>query len=312
MRQFASITGTDEILAQSILQDVKWNLESALNVFFGGSQYLEERPGDEESPKDHEAASTKSSRSPTDIQGLEVSLLSWNIDGLDGNSLATRMKAVYFVIKSANADFVFLQEVVEREINTFQKLEKSYNVYYSNRGSQYFTAILVSKVFTVENHEVIYYRNSGMMRTLQIVEGRIGEQKVFLLNTHLESMAEHKKKRCEQFIQCMAKVKELTTRYPNCLLYFGGDLNLRDDEVSNVPSGVADAWLAAGADKKVQYTWDTRQNDNKQAFGARCRFDRIFFSGPLRRVQFSLQGKQRIRTCLCFPSDHWAVHCTFS
>ncbi|VDP37918.1 unnamed protein product [Heligmosomoides polygyrus] len=116
----------------------------------------------------------------------------------------------------------------------------------------------------------------------------------------------------EQFKICMEKIQEIITRYPNCLLFFGGDLNIRDDEVANVPRGVADAWLAAGAKGDTEFTWDTRKNDNKHSFGARNRFDRIIWYGPLRRVKFALAGQQRIRSCLCFPSDHWAVHCEFS
>ncbi|RCN29042.1 endonuclease/exonuclease/phosphatase family protein [Ancylostoma caninum] len=225
----------------------------ALNFYFGTG---EEDSNDEEAKGDVAASeSTRSSyhqNGPVDLTGLEVSLVSWNVDGLDGNSLATRMKAVYKVVSNLNPDFVFLQEVVGRELPTIERLSKLYDIYYSNKDYLYFTAILVSKIFEVDSHYVIHYQNSGMGRTLQIIE------------------------------------------------------------ISNVPRGLADAWLAAGADKQTQFTWDTRKNDNKQAFGARTRFDRIFWYGPLSRVKFSLAGQQRIRSCLCFPSDHWAVHCEFS
>ncbi|KIH61955.1 hypothetical protein ANCDUO_07765 [Ancylostoma duodenale] len=181
-----------------------------------------------------------------DVNGLEVSLVSWNVDGLDGNSLATRMKAVYKVVSnnifSLNPDFVFLQEVVGRELPTIERLSKLYDIYYSNKDYLYFTAILVSKSFEVDSHYVIHYQNSGMGRTLQIIEvthcflidGRIGEQQVFLLNTHLESMKEHSRARKEQFQLCMDKIREIITANPNCLLFFGGDLNIRDDEVPSV------------------------------------------------------------------------------
>ncbi|RCN47174.1 endonuclease/exonuclease/phosphatase family protein [Ancylostoma caninum] len=264
-----AITNAEESAALSILEGTEWDVNKALNFYFGTG---EEDSDDEEAKGDVAASeSTRSSyhqNGPVDLTGLEVSLVSWNVDGLDGNSLATRMKAVYKVVSNLNPDFVFLQEVVGRELPTIERLSKLYDIYYSNKDYLYFTAILVSKIFEVD--------------------------------------------RKEQFQLCMDKIREIISANPNCLLFFGGDLNIRDDEISNVPRGLADAWLAAGADKQTQFTWDTRKNDNKQAFGARTRFDRIFWYGPLSRVKFSLAGQQRIRSCLCFPSDHWAVHCEFS
>ncbi|KAK6008896.1 hypothetical protein OSTOST_26204, partial [Ostertagia ostertagi] len=209
-----------------------------------------------------------------------------------------------FVVQfSLNPDFVFLQEVVSRELPTIDRLSKMYNIFYSNKDYLYYTAILVSKVFEVKRHEVIHYQNSGMGRTLQILEGKIGVQRVFLLNTHLESMREHSKARKEQFQICMEKNSRTDLQAPELSSC---------SSISNVPRGVADAWLAAGAKKDTEFTWDTRKNDNKHSFGARNRFDRIFWYGPLSKVKFALAGQQRIRSCLCFPSDHWAVHCEFS
>ncbi|VDM53675.1 unnamed protein product [Angiostrongylus costaricensis] len=275
LTDFMSITNADRDAALSILESVHWDV----NVSF---------------------------------MGLEVSLVSWNIDGLDGNNLSTRMKGVYKIVNNLNPDFVFLQEVVGRELSTINRFSKLYNIFYSNEGYLYFTAILVSKMFEVDSHNVIHYQNSGMGRTLQVLEGKIGQQKVFLLNTHLESMKEHSKIRFYFFKLCMEKICDIISSHPNCLLFFGGDLNIRDAEVSNIPRGLADAWVAAGGSKETEFTWDTRKNDNKRAFGARSRFDRIFWYGPLHRVKFSLAGQQRIRSCLCFPSDHWAIHCEFS
>ncbi|GMR53142.1 hypothetical protein PMAYCL1PPCAC_23337, partial [Pristionchus mayeri] len=316
MRQFAEITGTDEILGQTILQDVNWSLDRALEVYYGGNVRNDENGYIEvlTPPSAVEQPSSEETTTSGDMTGFEISLLSWNIDGLDGNSLATRMTAVYKILSRISADFVFLQEVVERDIDKLLKLKKFYNVYFSNRQSMYFTAILVSNAFSVRNHEVIHFQNSGMDRTLQIIEGSLGPFQVFLLNTHLESMAEHSNKRRDQLVQCMNRIASISNEYPDALIFFGGDLNLRDKELSGIPSGFADAWLAAGSPKSEEFTWDTRTNTNKQSFhGARCRFDRIFYKAqPLNKVAFTLEGKQLIRTCLCYPSDHWAIHSVFS
>ncbi|ULU13811.1 hypothetical protein L3Y34_016365 [Caenorhabditis briggsae] len=278
MREFAEITATDEIMAQSILQDVGWDLKRALDVFFGSDAFKETRNEAVMGPSSS-AVGNQPVMTAEDLKGFELSLMSWNIDGLDGRSLATRMKAVATIVKKVNPDILFLQEVVDRDLEPIDKLQSLYKIYYSNKGCQYYTAILVSKMFEVEKHDVVHFQNSGMYRTLQIVEGSIGGMKVFLLNTHLESMRDHRAQRMAQFS-----------------FY-----------------GVLDAWVSAGCDTKTKWTWDTYKNDNKQGFnGAKMRFDRIYWHGPFNQVHFSLEGRQRIRSCLCFPSDHWAINATFS
>ncbi|CAD6184349.1 unnamed protein product [Caenorhabditis auriculariae] len=279
MEKFAAITGTDEIFAQTVLQDVNWNLEAALDVFYGSEGFAEIRSAVVVGQSD----SSNKFLFLRFLLGLDVSLMSWNIDGLDGRSLATRIKAVHKII--TNPDFVFLQEVVEREIKTIERLEVQYNILYSNRSSPYYTAILVSKNFVTEKHDVVHYQNSGMHRTLQIVE----------------------------LAFCFDKVRDIIRANPNSLVFFGGDLNVRDDEMVDLPQGMRDAWIAAGSDIKTKFTWDMRLNNNKEMHAnARMRFDRIFWYGPLKSVNISLEGRQRIRSCLCFPSDHWAVHAVFS
>ncbi|EGT32361.1 hypothetical protein CAEBREN_20695 [Caenorhabditis brenneri] len=314
MAEFAKITATDEIQAQEILQDVEWDLKRALDVFYGSEAFKEARaeavmsvPSSSANPRKAEVYTAE------ELKGFEISVMSWNIDGLDGRSLATRFKAVAYIVKNVNPDILFLQEVVDRDLEPIDKLSSLYKIYYSNKGCQYYTAILVSKMFEVEKHDVIHFQNSGMYRTLQILEGTVGGIKVFLLNTHLESMREHRPQRCAQFSFCMDKCEELIKANPGCMLFFGGDLNLRDEEVSRIPDGILDAWVSGGSDTKTKFTWDTYKNDNKQGFhGAKMRFDRIYWHGPLNKVEFSLQGRQRIRSCLCFPSDHWAINATFS
>ncbi|VDK59866.1 unnamed protein product [Anisakis simplex] len=146
--------------------------------------------------------------------------------------------------------------------------------------------------------------------------------KVHLLNTHLESMKEHSDIRKAQMQECFDLVKEWNDG--RSLIVFGGDLNIRDNEadiecyyeilnVGTLPDGFQDAWVAAGSQHKWRFTWDSSANDNVEAGGARCRFDRLYFhgGGVFSSVDFSLHGKDRIRRVLCFPSDHWAVLAKF-
>lgn len=76
-----------------------------------------------------------------------------------------------------------------------------------------------------------------------------------------------------------------------------------------------DVWEACGSDKNQKYTWDCQKNDNKHfdKFKPRCRFDRLYVNadGPLTSDRFELIGMVRIRTGLCFPSDHWGVLAAF-
>lgn len=92
-------------------------------------------------------------------------------------------------------------------------------------------------------------------------------------------------------------------------------MSMEDD----VPEGLNDAWQLCGSLKDVEFTWDCRKNDNIEfpgKFKPRCRFDRIFVKQadpPVSNlVDFRLIGIERIRSCLCFPSDHFGVCCEFN
>lgn len=180
-----------------------------------------------------------------------------------------------------NPDIVFLQEVVQHEIGPIDALRSLYDIFYANPGAPYETAILVSKFFQTVKHETVFFTNSGMHRCLQILEGKIGDLPVFLMNTHLESMKDHSAQRSAQFKECMDKARELIDRNPGCMLFYGGDLNLRDKEATTAfPNGVKDAWESAGKAQQTRYTWNMRLNDNHNKDGfnkAAMRYLIIFF-----------------------------------
>ncbi|CAJ0958038.1 unnamed protein product, partial [Mesorhabditis belari] len=240
-----------------------------------------------------------------------LSLVSWNIDGL-GDDLAPRMDAVYNVLKNIEPNVIFLQEVVRSVIGSLERLRESYEIFYSDRSCRYFTAILVKKPFNFLKHNVHAFENSKMARTLQTIEGELGSMKVFLLTTHLESLGENKKERKAQLDYCLQKMKEIAENNPDAVVFFGGDLNIREKEMPELPAGVKDAFLEAGSPKDERFTWDTQKNHNKFAGQAQIRFDRILWTGPLQIVSFKLEGRERLQTVDCFPSDHWAINCTFS
>ena len=72
-----------------------------------------------------------------------------------------------------------------------------------------------------------------------------------LLNTHLESTAEHADERMRQLEKCF---DIMTKRPEDRTVIFGGDLNMRDKEVTSVgglPAGARDVWEQLGSRPEV-------------------------------------------------------------
>ncbi|MFH4982020.1 hypothetical protein AB6A40_008729 [Gnathostoma spinigerum] len=311
LQEFVRITNTDEACAHFFLQDTDWELGPALNNFYAKSAGVKE-PLPPKTSSRTEMVDTATTSRKRKISDESFTIMSWNIDGLDRCNLATRFKAVCFVISSVSADAVFLQEVTPELVDDLKSnLRREYSILLATPHQPYFTAVLLKPNVELLDHNVILYETSGMGRAMQIVEGRRRGRHIKLLNTHLESTMECSSIRKEQLNQCFA----LMDTWKNCgdLAVFGGDLNLRDKEVGGIPSGISDAWISAGSDKNCKFTWDTIANGNKGSIKARCRFDRFYWNscGPLQSASFRLCGQNRIRSCLCFPSDHWAIVAEF-
>ena len=72
-----------------------------------------------------------------------------------------------------------------------------------------------------------------------------------LLNTHLESTAEHADERMRQLEKCF---DIMTKRPEDRTVILGGDLNMRDKEVTGVgglPAGARDVWEQLGSRPEV-------------------------------------------------------------
>ena len=106
------------------------------------------------------------------------------------------------------------------------------------------------------------------------------------------------------------------------IVFFAGDLNLRDKELKEIGGlmdGIKDAWVEAGSDKSKEFSWDMELNDNLTLSGPRkprCRFDRVYYraskSEPISVKKFDFIGKERLLMADCFASDHWGLFCEFS
>lgn len=169
INQFVEVTSTDEAFAQSVLQDHDWNLEAAINAHF------------RQSIPDGAQITTK----PPEI----MTLMTWNIDGLDERNLVKRTAFVVDQIKLIKPDVVLLQEVVQE---TLQRLERGlveYHVFEQGGGSTgYFTCILLRKTtIYVDEFTSKSFSNSVMGRGMQIVRAHVGQVKLCFINVHLES-----------------------------------------------------------------------------------------------------------------------------
>jgi len=324
IKEFEGVTNTNEALAQQFLQEHEWNLNQALDTFFTNKV----------KDQDHEMAQQlqlqsnqqSSSQIPINIEeGLqegilttqapeELTVISWNIDGLDVKNIRKRTKGVCKIIEDEKADIVFLQEVIPETLEYIKSKLSGFEVIRGIQGD-YFVATLLrwGRVYK-DASRLIPFTGSVMGRHLLHVEAHCGQVKLDLLNTHLESTGEHAEERVAQLKQSFRIINNTA---PARNVIFGGDLNLRDKELAScggAPDGARDCWEQCGARQAVRYTWDMTRNTNLEwqgKFKPKLRFDRLYLK-PSRSfgcsaVHFGLVGLQKIHGTQSFPSDHWGL-----
>ena len=103
----------------------------------------------------------------------------------------------------------------------------------------------------------------------------------------------------------------------NRTVLLGGDLNVRDEDISAVgkPEQLVDLWEWTGSRRDARYTWDTMRNSNAARYTgkgmARLRFDRFVLRQPtvpqIVPIYFELAGLERVPNSQRFVSDHWAI-----
>jgi len=325
VKEFEHVTNTDEIIAQMYLQEHGWQLSSALNSFFEKKiENINESKAEDDRERLQQASEVQPKKSIA--EGLydgslttkapgSLTMVSWNIDGLDAHNLKKRTKAVCKILELEGADIVFLQEVVPETLSYLEAKLPGYEVVCGKPGQDYFVATLLrrGRVY-LDKVKVVDFPTSRMGRHLLAVQAHCGSVKFDLLNSHLESTKEHADERCRQLEQCLGLV---SGRPVSNVVLFGGDLNMRDKELAGVgglPPGTRDVWEACGSRKEVQYTWDLQRNSNLEWPGQwkpRCRFDRVYIrdSAPKsgKATYFGFLGLQKITGTQSFPSDHWGL-----
>uniref|UniRef100_I3J2Z8 Tyrosyl-DNA phosphodiesterase 2 n=1 Tax=Oreochromis niloticus TaxID=8128 RepID=I3J2Z8_ORENI len=253
---------------------------------------------------------------PSDKEDFKLSLITWNVEGINGEKLPERARGLVKYLNVYNPDVVFLQELIDPYV---QFLKKRFESYLMIEGAEegYFTGMLLKKSrVTLVESEIVPYRTTKMMRNLLVVI--VDGQKLCLMTSHLESGKACSKERMNQ----LHVVKWRFKRAPDDVtVVFGGDTNLRDAEVTKVglPATVCDVWERLGKQEHCRYTWDTTTNTNKTLpFVARCRFDRIYLRPAIKRGvprlapdHMALVGLEKL-DCGRYTSDHWGIYCTFS
>ncbi|KAK7874296.1 hypothetical protein R5R35_007776 [Gryllus longicercus] len=322
--EFAKITNTDEACAQFYLQDRNWDLERSINAFFEATQHTGVKAlhdGDEPELVVKVNASMFEAYGmgqPTTKPPSKLSVISWNVDGLDGHNLKRRTKAVCKIIFQEQPDVVFLQEVIPE---TFRYISEKLPEYMCIQGNnvEYFTAVLLRR-FTIyyDSHNIIPFSGSRMGRNLIHVKAHVGKLNLHFFNTHLESGIEfedERKSQLKSLFEAVQKIPETES------VIFGGDLNMRDkelDSLGGIPPGIDDIWKICGSRKECQYTWDMQRNTNKEfpgRFKPKCRFDRLYVRHAHPRAlvpkHFGLLGIQKVIMTQSYPSDHWALQAFF-
>ncbi|XP_029535424.1 tyrosyl-DNA phosphodiesterase 2-like [Oncorhynchus nerka] len=247
----------------------------------------------------------------------KLSLLTWNIDGLDLNDIKERLSRLLDYLIKYHPDIVLLQEVISPIYQVLQQVLKPYHVLPGSDRS-YFTAILLrkSRVQLLES-SIVNYPTTEMRRNLLMAHVSFLGHPLCVMTSHMESMKPQSLERQNQLRTVWKTMREQPQDHS---VIFGGDTNLRDWEVKNqggLPENICDVWESLGQPEDCRYTWDCVTNDNKDLpFPARLRFDRIFLrqAGEGSKVSpdgITLVGLERLNDCQRFTSDHWGLLCTF-
>ncbi|XP_073733738.1 tyrosyl-DNA phosphodiesterase 2 isoform X2 [Callorhinus ursinus] len=181
--EFASVARCDASVAQCYLAENDWEMERALNSFFEPPEQesaAESRPRAAAGPEScvdltneetTDSISSKASTSEGNQQedGSVFSFITWNVDGLDLNSLRERAQGVCSYLTLYSPDVIFLQEVIPPYYSYLKKRASSYEII-TGRDEGYFTAIMLKKSrVKFKSQEIIPFPNTKMMRNLLCV-----------------------------------------------------------------------------------------------------------------------------------------------
>ncbi|XP_058603307.1 tyrosyl-DNA phosphodiesterase 2 [Onychostoma macrolepis] len=249
-------------------------------------------------------------------QSSHLTLLCWNIDGLDPDNVFERAKGLLSHLGKYRADVVLLQELVPVNWKILKNIMKDYQLLQGSEDG-YFTGIFLRKdrVQFLQS-SIVKYPTTEMDRNLLIAHASFLGHPLCIMTSHLESCKASSQERLNQLRRVWKWMKEAPQDHT---VIFGGDTNLRDWEVKKLgglPDGIFDVWEMLGEPEESRYTWDTSINDNNEIPNSiRLRFDRLFLraaaeGAKLQPESMALIGLEKLK-CDYFISDHWGILCTF-
>nr|XP_020447711.1 tyrosyl-DNA phosphodiesterase 2-like isoform X1 [Monopterus albus] len=249
----------------------------------------------------------------------KLSLITWNVDGLDGEQQPERARGLCSCLSKYSPDVVLLQEVVQPYVRFLHNRLAADYTFIEGGKLGYFTGMMLKQSrVTLLRSKIIPYQTSHMMRNLLVAQVVFKGQELWLMTSHLESCKNNAEERMKQLRWVM---KMMSKAPDNVTVLFGGDTNLRDAEVAQVglPSCVCDVWEQLNQPEHCRFTWDTVANTNKDMrFKSRFRFDRVYLRRAtkdgvpwLEPESMALVGLEKLK-CGRYTSDHWGIHCMFS
>ncbi|XP_054479487.1 tyrosyl-DNA phosphodiesterase 2-like [Anoplopoma fimbria] len=283
----------------------------------------ESPPGSSNEAGDNPAVCSDGTEHPPEEEDdNKLSLISWNVDGLDEEEQPERARGLCFLlfnVLSHSPDVVLLQELIQPYSRFMKKRLAETYTFIEARKEGYFIGIMLKKSrITLLHSEIVDYPTTRQARNLLVAQVLFKGQKLCLMTSHFESC---KASAGERMRQLRLVLKRMTEAPDDVTFLFGGDTNLRDAEVAKVglPGCVCDVWEHLGEPEQCRYTWDTHANTNKDhRYKSRFRFDRLYLRRAvgdgvplLEPDSMALIGLEKLK-CGCYTSDHWGIYCTFS
>lgn len=240
--------------------------------------------------------------------GAETSLsvVTWNVDGLDPQLAIPRLSGLLAVLRDAHPHVLLLQEVTypilqAGLLGTLHPL--GYRAVPFPPPAQHYFCLLLSRL-PIQASARKPFVDSQMARALVTATLSWQDAPLIMMTAHLESTAAGAKARKRQIRQVVSTLQQAPVP-----ALFGGDTNLREPEIAPL-TGFEDAWTLAGAPSDRAYTFDLQRNHNKRLPGApRKRYDRILLTPGWTVESFVLLGEAPLQAegRSVWISDHFGI-----
>ncbi|CEM04337.1 unnamed protein product [Vitrella brassicaformis CCMP3155] len=303
------------------------------------------------------ASASAAASSPAKRSGpLALTFLTWNID-VEDTDREERQRALVALIRKEQPDIVFLQEVTPlraiqlsapggehylgdeyhvlvpqhpsgREVdplNVTLVLKRSLNVIGGSPDTHWYRRGQIGKRGDEKLRRLCHVR-------VRPVDGASGDTELLLCNTHLDSghRSNNNQFRREQLRDAgrtIIKLLDDRSSSPDLgSLIMAEDLNIRDEELSELPSGrLSDVYSLLGCPGDCGNTYVPSDNVNIQHWMRKegiknklppHRFDRVYVASrggcqqALRPERMQLVGREKL-PCGRHVSDHWGVMVRF-